>query len=169
MPVIKVGLMSDTHSHLHPLVQHHFADRDIVLHAGDIGTMELADAMEQFKPFRAVWGNIDGADLRARYKEDEFITLNGLTIYMTHIGGYPGKYNTRAKAILQRTRPGMFICGHSHILKVMFDPALQCLHINPGACGIYGWHKMQTLVNFEISEDGKPQNMSIIELPRKAS
>jgi len=161
----KIGLMSDTHSYLHPDVFRYFDKVDEVWHAGDIGNTELADKLEAFKPFRAVYGNIDGADLRVRYPLNLHFELEHVKVYITHIGGYPGKYAPGVKDELLKNGPKLFICGHSHILKVMPDPALKLLHINPGACGIQGWHKVKTLLRFELS-DGNISQLEVIELPK---
>ncbi|SKA40494.1 hypothetical protein SAMN04488128_105201 [Chitinophaga eiseniae] len=156
--------MSDTHSYLHPQVFKYFEDVDEVWHAGDIGNVELADQLEAFKPFRAVYGNIDGADIRIRYPETLRFTVEGVEVLMTHIGGYPGKYAPGVRDILKKNPPKLFICGHSHILKVMPDPALQLLHMNPGACGQQGWHKVKTLLRFRLDQ-GRIEQLEVIELP----
>lgn len=161
----KIGLMSDTHSYLHPDVFKYFDKVDEIWHAGDIGNVDLADKLEAFKPFRAVYGNIDGADLRVRYPLNLPFEVEGVKVFITHIGGYPGKYAPGVKDLLLKEKPKVFICGHSHILKVMPDPALQLLHINPGACGIQGWHKVKTLLRFELSE-GNISQLEVIELPK---
>lgn len=161
---MKIGLMSDTHGYLHPKVFHYFEHVDQVWHAGDIGNIGLADRMESFKPFRAVYGNIDGHELRARYPEHALFICEGVKVWMTHIGGYPPRYTPEIKPYIQQKRPKLFIAGHSHILKVIPDPALQLLHINPGACGKQGWHKVKTLVRFELL-DGDIKNLEVIELP----
>lgn len=157
--------MSDTHSYLHPQVFKYFDKVDEVWHAGDIGTTELADQLEAFKPFRAVYGNIDGADLRVRYPLNLEFTVENVPVFMTHIGGYPGKYAPGVKDMLLKSPPKLFICGHSHILKVMPDPALKLLHMNPGACGQQGWHKVKTLLRFDLA-DGNISNLEVIELPK---
>ncbi|MET3876658.1 YfcE family phosphodiesterase [Chitinophaga sp. OAE865] len=160
----KIGLMSDTHSYLHPQVFKYFEEVDEIWHAGDIGNVELADKLENFKPFRAVFGNIDGADIRIRYPEILRFNLEGVEVMMTHIGGYPGKYAPGVKEQLKQHPPKLFICGHSHILKVMPDAALRLLHMNPGACGQQGWHKVKTLLRFQL-EAGNIQQLEVIELP----
>lgn len=157
--------MSDTHSYLHPDVFKYFEHVDEIWHAGDIGNIELADKLEAFKPFRAVYGNIDGADLRVRYPLNLHFELEQVNVFMTHIGGYPGKYAPGVREELKENKPKLFICGHSHILKVMPDPAYQLLHMNPGACGIQGWHKVKTLLRFELSE-GNIGKLEVIELPK---
>ncbi|MCW3463734.1 metallophosphoesterase family protein [Chitinophaga nivalis] len=157
--------MSDTHSYLHPQVFTYFDAVDEIWHAGDIGNVALADELEAFKPFRAVYGNIDGADIRIRYPETLRFNLEGVEVCMTHIGGYPGKYAPGVRQQLLQQPPRLFICGHSHILKVMPDPALQLLHMNPGACGQQGWHKVKTLLRFEL-EAGDIRKLEVIELPK---
>ncbi|ASZ14917.1 metallophosphatase family protein [Chitinophaga pendula] len=161
----KIGLLSDTHSYLHPQIFQYFDKVDEIWHGGDIGTVALAEELERFKPFRAVYGNIDGADIRARYPLHLHFELEGVGVYMTHIGGYPGKYAPGVKEQLLEHRPKLFICGHSHILKVVPDPALHLLHMNPGACGQQGWHKVKTLLRFEL-QDGNIQQLEVIELPK---
>ncbi|WP_262889031.1 metallophosphoesterase family protein [Chitinophaga fulva] len=156
--------MSDTHSYLHPQVFKYFEEVDEIWHAGDIGNVALADQLEAFKPFRAVYGNIDGADIRIRYPETLRFTLEGVEVLMTHIGGYPGKYAPGIREVLKKDPPKLFICGHSHILKVMPDPALQLLHMNPGACGQQGWHKVKTLLRFRLDQ-GRIEQLEVIELP----
>jgi len=161
---MKIGLMSDTHGYLHPKVFHHFEKVDQIWHAGDIGSIALADELEAFKPLRAVYGNVDGQELRARYPEHNLFKCEGMKVWMTHIGGYPPKYTPAIKPYIVQKRPQLFISGHSHILKIMPDPALQLLHMNPGACGKQGWHKVKTLVRFDV-ENGGIKNVEVIELP----
>jgi uncharacterized protein len=160
---MKIGLMSDTHSFLDKRVLTHFKDVDEIWHAGDVGTEEVADALEAFKPMRAVFGNIDGKEIRRRFPENLRFDTEGVSVFMTHIGGYPGKYPARIKAELQAGDYDLFICGHSHILKIMPDPVHRLIHINPGACGNEGFHRVKTLVRFDIL-DKKIQNLAIIEL-----
>jgi putative phosphoesterase len=159
----RIGLMSDTHGYLHPSVFTHFAGVDEIWHAGDIGSAEVAGALAAFKPLRAVYGNIDGRDITSRFPEDQRFDCQGIDVWMTHIGGYPGKYAPRIKPLIQADPPQLFICGHSHILKVIPDTRLGLLHINPGACGRQGWHKVKTLVRFEIN-DAKVEHLQVIEL-----
>jgi uncharacterized protein len=159
----RIGLLSDTHSYLDPTILVHFAECDEVWHAGDIGSEAVADQLEAIKPFRAVYGNIDGGPLRRRYSEDLLFTCEGVKVFITHIGGYPGKYPARIKQILQEERPGLFICGHSHILKVMPDRVYHLLHINPGACGREGFHRMNTVVRFSL-DLGQVKDLEVIEL-----
>jgi hypothetical protein len=160
---MRIGLLSDTHGYLDPSVFSHFADCDEVWHAGDFGTLAVHDQLQAFKPLRGVWGNVDGADVRICVQKDLQWECEGLTVYMTHIGGYPGHYERHIRAELQKRRPGLFICGHSHILKVMRDPSLGLIHLNPGACGHQGWHVMRTLLRFAV-EGGKVSAMDAIEL-----
>ncbi len=166
--MVKIGLLSDTHSFLDERVFKYFAEVDEIWHAGDIGNLHIADKIEAFKPLRAVWGNIDGKDARLRFSLDLRFEIAGLSVFMTHIGGYPNRYLPRVRQLfdewrLQNTLPKLYICGHSHILKVMPDPKYGFLHINPGAAGNEGFHKVKTLIRFEI-EDGKIRNLEVIEL-----
>ena len=163
---MKIGLLSDTHGHLDERIYTHFEHCDEIWHAGDIGTSEVVDKLEKFKPLRAVYGNIDGKEIRTTYPEDLWFTCEALTVWITHIGGYPPRYNSRTKAILKERVPDIFICGHSHILKIIRDPKLKLLHINPGAAGLQGFHKVKTLVRFEINDD-RIENMQVIELGGK--
>lgn len=159
----RIGLLSDTHSFLHPNLLKHFAHVDEIWHAGDIGNIEVADTLEQLKPLRAVYGNIDGHELRKRYPEHLSFEIEGLNVYMTHIGGYPPNYNNNSRAYIKRLHPHLFISGHSHILKVMPDNKQNLLHLNPGACGKQGWHKVKTAMTFEIA-NAKIDKLKIIEL-----
>lgn len=159
----KIGLLSDTHGFLDDKVFEHFKDCDEVWHAGDIGTVEVADRLAAFKPLRAVYGNIDGDKLRVMFKQHERWMCEGVNVWMTHIGGYPGKYAREVKPEIFMHPPKLFISGHSHILKVMYDKKLGTLHINPGAEGKYGFHNVRTLVCFEI--DGTDiRNLEVIEI-----
>jgi len=159
----KIGLLSDTHSHLEDKLFDFFEACDEVWHAGDIGKFEVIEKLEAFKPFKAVYGNIDGAKVRAEFPLDLRFDCEGMDIWITHIGGYPGRYNKRVREIMGVNPPDLFICGHSHILKVMPDKKHNLLHINPGACGVHGFHKMKTAIRFEI-EDAKLSNLEVIEL-----
>ena len=155
--------MSDTHSFLDKKVYEYFAEVDEIWHAGDMGSVEVADALEAFKPLRAVYGNIDNQALRERFPEILTWHTEGVNVWMIHIGGYPTRYAPRVKDALREAKPNLFICGHSHILKIIPDKELNLLHINPGACGNEGFHKIKTLVRFDIV-DGKFQNMEVVEL-----
>ncbi|WP_312790916.1 metallophosphoesterase family protein [Sphingobacterium sp.] len=158
----KIGLLSDTHSYLDDAVFTYFANCDEIWHAGDFGD-SVADKLEAFKPLRGVYGNIDNQAIRLQFPEDLRFTCEDVEVFMTHIGGYPGKYAPRIKAELLKNPPKLFITGHSHILKVIFDPKIQCLHLNPGAAGKHGWHKVRTLMRFDINGD-KIENLEVIEL-----
>ena len=161
----KIGLLSDTHSFLDGKVFQYFAECDEIWHAGDFGNMEVVQKLQAFKPLRGVYGNIDGPDIRREMPLDLRFECDCVPVFMTHIGGYPGRYEPRVRKILQENPPagGLFISGHSHILKVMPDKNLGFLHINPGACGNEGWHRVKTLVRFTLHE-GKISDLQIIEL-----
>jgi uncharacterized protein len=148
--MIRIGLISDTHNYLDDAVFHHFADCNEIWHAGDIGSIGIADRLNKFRALKAVYGNIDGYDIRSVYPENIRFTCEELSIFMTHIGGYPGRYEKSVKAAYREKPFGLFICGHSHILKVIYDEHWKCLHINPGAAGKQGWHKVKTLIKFSI-------------------
>ena len=162
----KIGLLSDTHSFLDPSIFKYFEACDEIWHAGDIGKVEVVDQLEAFKPLRAVYGNIDGKELRIRFPEDLRFECEGVNVWMTHIGGYPGRYNKRVRGIMEENPPDLFICGHSHILKVMPDRKYNLLHMNPGACGHHGMHRMRTLLRFAI-EAGNIQEVEVIELGKR--
>ena len=163
---MRIGLLSDTHGWLDPAVFDYFAECDEVWHAGDIGTMDVLEQLEAFRPVRAVYGNIDDAQIRTATVENQIFTLEGLSVVMTHIGGYPGRYNARVRELLDTHQPDLYICGHSHILKVMPDRKRQLLHINPGACGRHGFHKMRTLVRFAIRGE-KVTDLEVVELGKR--
>ncbi len=163
---MKIGLLSDTHSFLDESIFKYFEPCDEIWHAGDIGNPQVADQLEAFRPFRAVYGNIDGQPIRRRYPLDLRFELEGVDVFITHIGGYPGKYDKRVREILLANPPKLFICGHSHILKVMPDKALGLLHINPGACGNEGWHKVKTILRFDL-QAGRIENLEVVELGRR--
>ena len=159
----RIGLLSDTHGHWDERYARHFAECDEVWHAGDIGSLELAERFEAFRPFRAVYGNIDGRDIRLRYPEINHFTIEGADVLIKHIGGYPGNYDASIRGTLWANPPTLLISGHSHILKVMHDRHINTLHINPGAAGIHGFHKVRTLVRFTI-DGGAFSNLEVIEL-----
>ncbi len=164
---MKIGLISDTHGVLQPAVFEHFKNCDEVWHAGDIGDVSIVSSLEDFKPLRAVYGNIDGKEIQLRFPEDLFFECEGLSIWMTHIGGSPPRYNPRVNKILPVRKPDIFICGHSHILRVAKDPARNgMLYINPGAAGNHGFHHMRTIIRFEIT-DGKTRELEVIELGKR--
>ncbi len=164
--MIRIGLMSDTHGFLDEEMLQLFSDCDEIWHAGDLGENEVAGRLEAFRPLRAVYGNIDGLEIRQRFPEDLHFVCEGLKVWMTHIGGYPGKYVPRVRRLLEATRPDLFICGHSHILKILPDPHLDLLHINPGACGHEGFHLVRTMVRFTI-QSGRIEGLEVIELGRR--
>ncbi len=161
-----IGLLSDTHSYLDPSILRHFKDCDEIWHAGDIGKLSLCDELEAFKPLRAVYGNIDDASIRQVYPLDLRFDCAGMRVWITHIGGYPGRYSKRVREIMLDDPPDLFICGHSHILKVMPDKKHNLIHINPGACGNHGFHKVRTIIRFKITE-GKLHDMDVVELGRR--
>ncbi len=162
----RIGLISDTHDFLDDAVFKHFEQCDEIWHAGDFGSAKIADALNGFRPLRGVYGNIDGYDIRGSYPETLVWNCEEVKILMIHIGGYPPKYNTVSKKLIQEHTPQLFISGHSHILKIMYDDKLQCLHINPGAAGRQGWHTVRTLVRFTI--DGKNiKDCEVIELGKR--
>src|SRR5690606_37744226 len=146
--MIKIGLMSDTHGYLDDAVFKYFDDRDEIWHAGDFGSIALADKLSLFRPTKGVYGNIDGNDIRSVFPEDLRFDCENVNVWMTHIGGYPDKYIPRVKKEIYTKPPRLFISGHSHILKVIYDKRIECLHINPGAAGKEGWHKKRTLIKF---------------------
>lgn len=165
---MKIGLLSDTHAYLDDKIFSYFEQVDEIWHAGDIGNIELANQLEEFKPFRAVYGNIDGDKLRIRYPEDQIFTMEGVSVWMTHIGGYPPRYNSRVKAAIIKYNPKLFICGHSHILKIMPDPKRPgSLCINPGAAGKHGFHHEKTAVRFELL-NSRIENLEVIKLGKRA-
>lgn len=159
----KIGLLSDTHSYLDEKILEHFAHCDEVWHAGDFGSEEVIQTLSDFKPLRGVYGNIDAAKVRQSFPEQEVFTCEDVVVLMQHIAGYPGKYAKGIKDDIKKTKAGLFISGHSHILKIIYDESLNCLHMNPGAAGRQGWQKVRTVVRFAV--DGKEiKNCEIIEL-----
>ena len=162
---MKIGLLSDTHSVLHPKVFEHFKNCDEIWHAGDIGTVEVIDKLAAFKPLKAVYGNIDNHKIRAICPKDLRFECEGVKVWITHIGGYPYRYTKNIREELDKNSPDLFICGHSHILKVMYDKNREILHMNPGAAGNYGIHKVITMLRFDI-EKGKVKNLEVIEFNR---
>ena len=161
----RIGLLSDTHGYLHPKLFSFFSDCDEIWHAGDIGNIETADKLAAFKPLRAVYGNIDGGALRQTYNEKEFFLCEDVKVFMTHIGGYPGRYAKGISQEIKKDKPKLFISGHSHILKVINDPKNNLLHINPGAAGKSGFHKKITLVRFIIEND-RIRDLEVFEVDR---
>lgn len=159
----KIGLLSDTHGYWDEKFLIYFEECDEIWHAGDIGSIEIVKRFEEFKKFRAVFGNIDGGDIRLLYPEINKFTLEGVDVFMTHIGGYPGRYNPEIKKKLYESPPRLFISGHSHILKVIYDKKIHCLHMNPGAAGKQGFHKVRTLLRFSL-DVGDIKDLEVIEL-----
>jgi len=162
----KILLLSDTHSHIDDAILKHISWADEVWHAGDIGDLNVTDEIKKLKPLRAVFGNIDGAGARQEFPLNNRFFCEEVDVWITHIGGYPGKYNQDIREEIKKNPPKLFICGHSHILKVQFDKTLDLLHMNPGACGKSGFHKVRTMLRFVIDAD-KIQNLEIIELGNK--
>ena len=162
----RIGLLSDTHGHLHERLFNFFEGVDEIWHAGDFGTIEVSDQLAAFKPLRGVYGNIDGQDIRIVHPLHQQFRCEETNVWMTHIGGYPGRYEQYVKPGIFTNPPNLFISGHSHILKVIFDKKLNLLHINPGAAGYVGFHKMMTAVRFEIHEKDI-RNLEVWEIPRK--
>ncbi|MDD2595827.1 MAG: metallophosphoesterase family protein [Bacteroidales bacterium] len=161
-----IGLLSDTHCYFDDKLKSFFKDVDVLWHAGDFGNVETANKIAAFKPLVGVYGNCDGYDVRAIHPYIQLLNVEGMKILMMHIGGYPGRYDSRAFALINAHRPDVFICGHSHILKVVNDRHYNMLTINPGAAGIQGFHLVRTALRFHI-EDGKIQDMEVGEWERK--
>lgn len=162
----RIALLSDTHNHLDPKIFKYFDTCDQIWHAGDIGTIAITDELSKIKPVVAVYGNIDGQDVRKVHPLNQRFMCEDVHVLMTHIGGYPNRYSLEALNEIKRNTPKLFICGHSHILKVMFDQKYQLLHINPGAAGIHGFHQMKTMVRFTIDGD-KIKDLEVIELGKR--
>ncbi|WP_397362110.1 metallophosphoesterase family protein [Olleya sp. R77988] len=162
----KILLLSDTHSYIDDTILKHVKQADEVWHAGDIGDLNVTDQIKKLKPLRAVWGNIDNDKARLEFPEHNRFTIEGIDVWITHIGGYPNRYNIRVRDEIKQNPPKLFICGHSHILKVMPDKKLGLLHMNPGAIGIHGFHKVRTMLRFTVDK-GKIDNLEVIEFDRK--
>ena len=163
LPLKSILLLSDTHGYIDEKILSHAAKADEVWHAGDVGPIVVTDKLSAIKTVRGVYGNIDDHIVRKVFPQVNVFTVEGLKVYMTHIGGYPGRYSQGVKQQLIMEKPGLFICGHSHILKVMRDQSLNLLHMNPGAAGIHGFHQMRTMIRFKIA-DGKILEPEVIEL-----
>lgn len=161
----KILLLSDTHSYIDDTIIKYVNQADEVWHAGDIGDLKVTDTIKALKPLRGVYGNIDDAKARAEFPEHNRFNCEEVDVWITHIGGYPPRYNNRVREMLKANPPDIFISGHSHILKVMPDKKLNLLHINPGAIGFYGFHKARTMVRFEI-DSKQINNLEIIEFKR---
>jgi len=162
----RILLLSDTHSFIDKQILKFVKQADEVWHAGDIGNIEVTDAIKEFKPLRAVYGNIDNAKIRAEFSLDNEFTIENVSVLMTHIGGYPNRYNQRIKGKLATNSPNLFISGHSHILKVMPDKKLNLLHMNPGAVGKHGFHTVRTMLRFTIDKS-EIKNLEVIELEKR--
>ena len=161
----KILLLSDTHSYIDNDILKYVKQADEVWHAGDIGTLEVTDAIKALKPLKAVYGNIDDSKVRLEFSENNRFLCENVDVWITHIGGYPPKYNMRVTDEIKQNPPKLFICGHSHILKVMSDKKLNLLHMNPGAVGKHGFHKKRTMLRFTI-DDSKIDNLEVIEFSK---
>ena len=161
----KILLLSDTHGHVDDHMMKYVKESDEVWHAGDIGTTQVTDTISSLKPLRAVFGNIDNHELRLGFPEELLFECEDINIYMTHIGGRPGRYAKGISEKIKSIKPKIFICGHSHILKIQYDKVNQLLFINPGAIGKHGFHKVRTMVSFEIDKSDI-KNMEVIEVKR---
>jgi len=162
----KIGVLSDTHNSIDDKIINFFKGCDEVWHAGDIGDIKVSDKLEKLFTFRGVYGNVDSYDLRLRYPKIQIFECEKVKVVLTHIGGYPGRYYKSIYPVLLSEHPKLFVCGHSHITKIMYDKKLELLHINPGAAGLYGIHKVRTAIRFEVNND-RIENLEILELERK--
>lgn len=162
----RIGIISDTHGYLDDNVFKHFQQCDEIWHAGDFGDHHVADALSNFKPLRGVYGNIDGQDIGTVYPEKLHFNIEDVHVFMQHIAGYPGRYAQGVKNEIINNKAKLFISGHSHILKIMYDDKLNCLHINPGAAGRQGWHKVRTIVRLVIDGNAM-KDCEVIELGKK--
>ncbi len=161
----KIGLLSDTHSYLHPKIFEHFKECDEIWHAGDIGNTSIIDDLAKFKPIRAVYGNIDGQEIRKMCPKNQRFICEEVDVWITHIGGYPNRYSKDVRKLIKKNPPNLFISGHSHILKIMYDEKLDILHMNPGAAGKFGIHKVITMLRFSI-EGKEIKKLEVIEIPK---
>jgi len=162
----KILLISDTHGYIDNQLLKYIKQADEIWHAGDIGDLKVTDTIKKMKPLRAVYGNIDDATARLEFPLDQKFTIENISVWMTHIGGYPKKYNARIREDLYKTQPTLFISGHSHILKVMYDKKHHIMHFNPGAAGKHGFHKVRTMLRFTIN-NGKIADLEVIELEKR--
>jgi uncharacterized protein len=163
----RIGLISDTHGFLDSQVFKFFENCKEIWHAGDFGNIEVANKLSEFRPLRGVYGNVDGPDIRAVYPENLFFKCEGVKALITHIGGYPPKYNPRSKELILKHHPKLFISGHSHILKVIYDDNIDCLHMNPGAAGKQGMHDMRTIIRFVI-DDKEIKDCEVVKLGKRS-
>lgn len=159
----KIVLLSDTHSHIDDRILHFCQGADEIWHAGDLGSLTVTDALKQVAPVRAVYGNIDGQEIRREWPLHQLFEIEGLKVWMTHIGGRPGRYVPKVREQMLLIQPGLFICGHSHILLAQYYPKGKHLHLNPGAAGVHGFHKVRTLMRFDVSA-GEVKNLEAVEL-----
>jgi len=162
----KILLLSDTHSHMDESILKYAKQADEIWHAGDIGSLKVTDALKKIAPLRGVYGNIDDHIVQREFPEHNRFYCEGVDVWITHIGGYPNKYNIRVRDQIKNNPPKLFICGHSHILKVMNDKKLGLLHMNPGACGKHGFHAVRTMLRFKIDSD-KILDLEVIELGKR--
>ena len=158
----KILLLSDTHGYIDDAILKYVKQADEVWHAGDIGDVKVTDAIKELKPLRAVYGNIDNKDIRGEFPENNRFKCENVDVFMTHIGGYPPRYNMRTRDLIKENPPKIFICGHSHILKVMPDKRYNLIHMNPGAVGKHGFHKVRTMLRFTIDGD-KIEGLEVVE------
>lgn len=162
----KILLLSDTHGHMDKTILKYAAQADEIWHAGDIGNLSVTDQLEAIKPVKGVHGNIDDHIIQKEFPENNRFMCEGVDVWITHIGGYPNRYNVRVRDEIRSNPPKLFICGHSHILKVMHDKKLGLLHMNPGACGKHGFHQMRTMLRFVIDGE-KITDLEVIELGKR--
>lgn len=158
-------LLSDTHSYYNSEFEKHLKQADEIWHAGDIGSLEVTQYLSSFAELKAVYGNIDDFKIRSEFPKDKIFSVEGFKVWITHIGAYPPNYNKNIIERIRQIKPSIFICGHSHILKVIYDKNINCLHLNPGAIGKHGFHNVRTMLSFCL-DDGQVKNMKIIEYPR---
>ena len=163
---MKILLLSDTHGYIDQKILRYCKEADEVWHAGDIGHMRVMEEIGKVSAVRGVYGNIDGSEIRVQYPLDNRFVVEGVDVWITHIGGYPNRYEPRVREVLRANPPKLFIAGHSHILKVQYDKKFKLMHMNPGAVGKYGFHKARTMLRFEI-EDSEIKNLEVIEFPRR--
>lgn len=160
----RIGLISDTHAHWDDRYAEFLADCDEIWHLGDAGTLAILNRLKEIAPVRAVYGNADGQDIRREYPQTDLFRIEDVTVLLKHIGGYPGHYDRSVWSLLKENRPDLFVCGHSHILKVQYDKSHEMLYVNPGAAGLQGWQAVRTMIRFTI--DGKSfRDMEVYEIP----
>ncbi len=162
----KILLLSDTHGHMDDTILKYAKQADEIWHAGDIGDLKVTDALSKLKPLKGVYGNIDNHIIQKEFPEHNRFFCEQVYVWITHIGGYPSRYNIRVRDEIRKNPPKLFICGHSHILKVMNDKKLGLLHMNPGACGKHGFHQVRTMLRFTIDGE-KIDNLEVIELGKR--